>query len=60
MVEKAQLGRSYEHGEEPIGERQERQKTKNYSNRRGLLRAARPCAEGEIISDEMGIGVSGE
>jgi hypothetical protein len=36
VVEKAQLGRSYEHGEEPIGERQKRQKTKNYSNRRGL------------------------
>lgn len=25
-----------------------------------LYGAARPCAEGEIISDEMGIGVSGE
>ena len=30
VVEKAQLGRSYEHGEEPIGEWQKRQKTKGF------------------------------
>ena len=45
VVEKPQLGRSYEHGEEPIGERQKRQKrqkTKNYSTGlHGLVRKGR-------------------
>ena len=61
MVEKAQLGRSYEHGEEPIGERRKRQKTKDYPNRRGLFTGLHGLVRrGRSYLTKIGIGVLGE